>query len=175
MKKIFTMSFVIVLLFTACEQGDTAGKNKFPLETNVINSLLDENGLHMEAIELEIDGTDSGTIFNYYNIVGADDQIPYAGLSVAENQTGKFVEFSGWSMASDFFFDTANVEKAINIVCDIYGGMDNNDELLEKYRTAVFDSNYISNGDNIQYWYTKYRDVYIFITFSSYTKDGTLF
>ena len=175
MKKIFTVLLAIVITFTACGQKDDTEKNKFPLKTDKINSLLEENGLHMEAIELEIGGVESGTKFNYYNIVGVDDQIPYAGLSVSENQTGKIVEFSGWSLASEYFFDIANVEKAINAVCDIYGGMENNDELLKEYRAAVSDSSYISNGDNIHYWYTKYQDVYIFITFSSYTEDETVF
>ena len=175
MKKLFAVLLAIVLTFTACGQKKDNGKNKFPLETKEINSLLVENGLPMEAVELEIGEPQSGTIYNYYNVTGTEDQIPYAGLSVSENQDGKIVEFSGWSLASDYFFETSNVEKAIATVCDIYGGMGNIDDLLEEYRTAIADDDYISNGANVHYWYTKYQNVYIFITFTSYTDDGTVF
>ena len=175
MRKIFSVLLTIVVTFSACGQIEDTGKNKFPLTTKEINNLLAENGLPMEAVELKMDGTESDTIFNYYNIMGIEDQSPYGGLSVSENQLGKCVEFSGWSLATEYFLDTSNVEKAINIVCDIYGDMGSNDELLEKYRMVVVEEDYISNGDNIHYWYAKYQDVYIFITFTSYTDDSTVF
>ena len=179
MKKVAAIlaAFILILSFAGCgKQEKEHITNTFPLEEETINQILADNELPMVATnftEMPVDEA-YGEYCNHSYIL-YDTWEASNGQGVLQflfGDIGNRVTFSylfavpGTSPSWKYHEKQGATEQAIATACDLYGGFEDKDGLVEKITKAMAKDD-LRHYNKWTIWYEKYENVHILVQFAT--------